>query len=339
VKSFRNYLITTSLLLGFLSIYIPIHYDIPYPKDIGPQLDERIRPLYIDILNEKQPEIFLLGDSMLGAAVNENVVSEQLDKNVHMSSLPGTASTIWYLMIKNNIIVARHQPEYMIIFFRDSMMTVPGYRVTGRYFELIDEFASPADTLLIERAYINQMTSLERLLEAYMPLYGVRWTIREGIDHRIRYSLGSLLLDCDQVCMDYSMEFVFRQNNLDLTFLSEAINTADDYLYTENVLDFEEQIGDSFLPEIIRLSQENDIQLIMVRMPILRFDGDRLSPPQLDGYIQDLSQYLEENEIPFLDFELREMPVEYFTDAIHLNEQGKIFFTQELTEALKATIE
>jgi hypothetical protein len=139
--------------------------------------------------------------------------------------------------------------------------------------------------------------------------------------------------------MDYSMEYVFRQNNLDLTFLSEAINTADDYLYTENVMDFKKQIGDSFLPEIIRLCQENDIQLIMVRMPILRFDGDRLSPPQLNRYIQDLSIYLEESDIPFLDFEQMEMPIEYFTDAIHLNEQGKVFFTQKLTEALKTIIE
>ena len=126
---------------------------------------------------------------MLDAAVNEDSVTEQLGKSIHMAGLPGTASTIWYAMIKNNIVVAEHQPEYLIIFFRDSLMTVPGYRVTGRYLELVDEFVTPADTLLIERAYINQMTPLERFMEAYVPLYGARWIIRESIDHTLAISL------------------------------------------------------------------------------------------------------------------------------------------------------
>lgn len=338
MKAFRNYLITTTLLLGFLAIFIPAWYDLPYPMDVGPQFDERIRPLYINTLNEEHPQVFLIGDSMLGAAVDKDAVANQLDKKVYMASLPGTASTIWYSIIKNNIVVAEHKPEYLVIFFRDSMMTVPGYRVTGRYLELVDEFATPDDKLLIERAYINQMTPLERFMDAYVPLYGARWIIREGIDSQIRYALGNLLLKCDQTCMDYGMEFVFVENNLDLTFLSEAINAADSYLYKKDVLDFEDQIDKSFLPEIIRLCKENGIRLVLIRMPILRFKDAGMSPPELDGYIQGLSAFLEENDIPFLDFDQKEMQAEYFKDALHLNEQGKVFFTRELIQALKPII-
>jgi hypothetical protein len=306
--------------------------------DIGPQFDARIRPLYTNTLNEKQPDMFLIGDSMLAAAVNEDAVTDQLDKSIHMAGLPGTASTIWYAMIKNNIVVAEHRPEYLIIFFRDSLMTVPGYRVTGRYLELVDEFAAPTDTVLIERAYINQMTPLERFTEAYVPLYGARWAIRESIDHSIRYLLGKELLDCDQTCMDYAMEFVFVGNNLDLTFLSEAINAADDYLYTIDALDFKEQVDKSFLPEIIRLCQENNIQLILVRVPILRFENEYTSPAQLDSYIQDFSSYLKENDVPFLNLDQKDMPADHFTDALHLNEQGKALFTQKLIEGLQPII-
>jgi len=338
MKFFRNYLATTILLFGVLSYYIPIRYNTPYPKTIGPQFDNNVRTIYIDSLNAKRPEFFLLGDSMPGQAIDEITLSTQLGKKVELVSLPGTASTIWYLIIKNNIVLAEHKPKYLVIFFRDSLMTVPGYRVTGRYFELIDEFATRSDTLLVERAYINQMGFFEKFMEARLPLFGSRWTIRKSIDYYIRYPLGGTLLDCNTACIDQAMGVVFEQSKLDLVFLSEALNAADDYLYKRKTLNFEEQIGTSFLPEIIRLCKENNIQLVLVRMPILRFNDPGMQPQRLDEYIQNLSAYLAENQIPFLDFDRKNMPVEYFTDALHLNEQGKMFFTQELTKALKTLI-
>ena len=48
---------------------------------------------------------------------------------------------------------------FFFIFWQ--MMTLPGYRVTGRYFEQIDEFASPRDESLIQRAYLDQVADLK----------------------------------------------------------------------------------------------------------------------------------------------------------------------------------
>jgi hypothetical protein len=319
-------------------VYIPIRYDTPYPRDIGPQFSRAVRTTYTDLLNQSQPDIFMLGDSMPGDAINVQLADERLTPTFELVSLPGTASTIWYLIIKNNIVVAEHKPKYLVLFFRDSLMTVPSYRVTGRYFELVDEFAAPDDTLLIERAYINAMTPLERFAEARLPLFGSRWNIRQSIDYYIRYPLGRLLLACDAPCMDRAMETVFTQNNLDLTFLSDAINAADDHLYTRQALDFDAQIERSFLPEIVRLCRENDIQLILVRMPTLRFKEPGTKQPGLDDYLQKLSGYLQKNNVSYLDFDQGTLPPEYFTDVLHLNEQGRIVFTETLTDALKNRI-
>jgi hypothetical protein len=338
MKAFRSYLITSILLLGFLSLYIPVRYQIPYPKEIGPQFDNHIRTTYIELLDEKQPEILLFGDSMLGPAVDNEIVANQLGKKSIVVSLPGTASTIWYLMIKNNIVVAEHKPEYLVVFFRDAMMTVPGYRVTGRYFEQVDEFASPEDQLLIQRAYINQMNPLEKLMEGYVPLYGSRWQIRQSIDFYLRYSLGRMLLDCQPDCMDLAMDTVFMGDNLDVTFLSNAIASSDEYMYTKERLNFEDQVSVSFLPEIIRLCKENAIQLIFVRMPILSFEEPGSQPVDLDTYIQKLAEYLHRNKVPFFDFNQGEFTEPYFSDILHLNEQGKAIFTQNLVEALKTVI-
>jgi hypothetical protein len=335
MRAFRNYIVVSILVLSLLSLYIPIRFGAHYPRDIGPQFDERVRTTYIDLLDEQQPELLLFGDSMLEPAVDENVVASQLDKKTLLVSLPGTASTIWYLIIKNNIIRAQHKPAHLVLFFRDSMMTVPGYRVTGRYFEQIDEFASPADTLLIQRAYINQMSPLEKFMEAYVPLYGSRWEVRQRLDSYIRYTLGRHMLNCDQACMDYAMELVFEASNLDVTFLSDAIASSDEYFYTPERLDFNSQVDKSLLPEVIRLCRENDIQLILVRMPVLAFEEPGSQPEGLDEYVRDLAAYSAANGVPFFDFDRKEMAAEYFTDSLHLNEQGEAVFTKQLTESLR----
>ncbi len=334
MKAFRNYLVVSTLLLGFLSFYIPVRYHTPYPRDIGPQFDSHIRTTYIEALDQTQPALLLLGDSMLAPAVDEGTVEKQLGQKTMLVSLPGTASTIWYLMIKNNIVVAGHKPKYLVVFFRDSMMTVPGYRVSGRYFEQIDEFATPNDKLLIERAYINQMSPLDKIMERYMPLYGSRWTIRQSIDYYMRHSLAKALLHCDPGCADKAMESVFKANNLDVTFLSDAIAASDDYIYTNGRLDFNQQIDKSFLPEIVRLCKENNIQLVLVRMPIRRFEKPGTEPKGLSAYIQDLASYSSENGVAFFDFDNKKLTGEYFADDVHLNKQGQVLFTQWLTEAL-----
>jgi hypothetical protein len=335
MKSFYNYFMMLVVLTAILTYYIPIRYQTSYPRDIGPQFDPRIRTTYIDVLNLQQPDIFLLGDSMLEPALDETVFAENMGKKTFMISLPGTASTIWYLMIKNNIVVADYKPKYLVVFFRDTMMTVPSYRVTGRYFEQIDEFAGPKDEVLIERAYLNQMNPFEKLMERYLPIYGSRWGVRQSIDYYIRYFLVRVMLGCGTDCMDNAMNTTFDNLNIDPIFLSNAIATADDYLYSREVLNFDRQIGSSFLPEIIRLCRENDIQLILVRMPILRFEETGMEPPGLKHYLQNLAGYLENNKVVYLDFDDSKMyPPALFSDTVHLNNQGRIVFTRQLSKSL-----
>jgi hypothetical protein len=338
MKALRNYIATSIVLLGILSVYLPFRYQASYPAPVGPQFDSRVRTTYMDLLNEQQAEVLLFGDSMLEPAVDDREVADRLGKKTMLVSLPGTASTIWYLILKNNIVRAEHKPQVMVLFFRDAMMTVPGYRVTGRYFEQIDEFASPDDTLLIERAYINQMTALERITEAYVPLYSSRWHVRQSLDYYIRYTLGGALLDCNTNCMDNAMEVVFKAGNLDVTFLSEAIASSDEYFYTAERLDFDEQVDISFLPEVIRLARENDIQLILVRMPTLYFMEPGSEPPGLHDYMQSLAEYLSRQEVAFFDFDDKTLSEDYFSDSLHLNERGRQVFTKELVESLMESI-
>jgi len=336
MKSLRQYLLLLLVVCIGLSVYIPHRYQVPYPRDIRPQFDPYVRKTFIQKLDTEQPEIALLGDSMLGPAVDGNRVTQELNKKTVLFGFPGTASTIWYLIFKNNFMVAEHKPKYIAIFFRDTMMTLPEYRVTGKYFDLVDEFASPKDSDLIKKAYLNQMTPLEKLAEGYFPIYSSRWQIRETIDYYLRYYLSTKFLGCDKDCMENSLDTVFDENNMDILFLGNAIAEADDYLYKGDALDFDKRVSKSFLPEIIQLCKENDVQLILVRMRILRYIGSQPKPPGFDKYFEDLRTYLEKNGVIYLDYAGEEqLTPEYFTDSLHLNEAGKAVFTGMFIEDLK----
>ncbi len=329
MKEFRQYLIVLFLMAGALSAYLPIRYDTPFPRDIRPQFDPAIRRVHMEDINAQHPDAVLLGDSMLAPALNPDALGERLDMRFYTISLSGSASTLWYLITKNNIVDTDPSPRYLFIFFRDSMMTLPGYRVTGRYFDRIEEFAGPKDEILIQRAYLDQMNPLEKLAERYLPIYGLRWRIREGIDSRLRYTLPSALLGCDQPCMDLAMEVVFGSLNIDVKFLNETIASADDYLYHRGALNFDKQVDRSLLPELIAICKQNNIQLVLVRMRIMRFTRPGSEPAALRDYGEKLAAYLQANGVIYLDYS--DNPVltpNLFADPVHLTEEGKAIFTE-----------
>jgi hypothetical protein len=338
MKEFRQYIITVLLMVVLLSLYLPVRYATPFPHSITPQFDTYVRKVYIEDINAQKPDAVLLGDSMLNPAVDSKVLGERLGMKFYPIGLPGSASTLWYLITKNNIVDTNPRPKYLFVFFRDSMMTVPGYRVTGRYFQQIDEFARPQDGELIKRAYLDQMNPLEKVAEGYLPLYGLRWRIREGVDSRMRYTLPAAI-GCGKACMDNAMEVVFGSLNIDLVFLSEAQAAADDYLYSRQALDFKQQIGDSFLPDLINLCKHNNIQLVLVRMRIQRFVTPGSEPPALRQYGDDLRAYLAANGVLYLDYsDYTALTQNYYVDQVHMNEQGKVLFTDRLASDLQSLI-
>lgn len=337
MKAFLQYALLLLTMIVASWIVIPQRYHIAYPRDIRPQFDKYIRRNYLKEIDERRPDLVLLGDSMLHPAVDDALLSQQLDESVMSIGLPGSASTLWYLIAKNNIAQAEYPPKTLVIFFRDTMMTVPGYRVTGRYFEQIDEFATPKDEELVKKAYINQMNPLEKGAEAWFPPYGSRWNIRQGIDSRLRYTLPASQLGCDKACMDNAMEVVFGQENMDLNFLSDALAAADDYLYSRVALNFDAQVGQSFLPDLIQIAKESGIQLVLVRMRILRFAAPGSEPPGLRAYNEGLTRYLADNGVIYLDFsDETRLTRDDFADPLHMNENGRAIFTPLLAEGLLA---
>ncbi len=331
MRTLKQYALILLLSFAALNEYALKRYDLPYPFPLGPQFDNVIRQNHTKAIDETAPEIVLIGDSTLTMGVDPKQFAALTGKSVYSIDLPGSASTLWYLIIKNNIMQSARPPQTLIVFFRDTTLTMPEYRVLGQYFEQIDEYANKDDVVLIERAFINPMSPLEKFAEAYIPAYSARWQMREQIEETLR-ARPAALAGCNADCVNSALAKVFNQSNTNVLELNQAISAADENLYTRRKLDFNARVDESFLPEIIKLANQKNMRLIFVRIKTMQFTGPF---PALDAYMSSLQTYAEKHNAILLDFgkDPRLTPP-LFMDVLHLNENGKMVFTNILAEAV-----
>jgi hypothetical protein len=335
MNAFRRYLLALVILLVLTSVYVTVRFNLDYPKPLGPALDDRIHQRYVDGLRKSKADIVLIGDSILARGINSDQLEQLTGKKNYKLGIQGSASAAWYLALKNVVLAAKYRPSFVVIIFRGTMLTAPGYRVSGAYFrEIIDELATPNDTLLLERGFVQEMSPVEQWADQYLPLYGYRLNWRTKIEFYIRYTLTSLF-GCDVNCNYKANIVVFDQNHLDKILLVEAVAGAESQLYIPERLNFEKEVDRSFLPEIVRLAHENNIQLILVNSK--RWDGPTEAPesPEYKKYFQSLKNYVEKNGVIMLDFAHDErLTKDLYYDDMHTNESGAILFTNIFAKAL-----
>jgi len=336
MHEFKQYLISLIVLTGLISGYVFYRYADGYPFPIGAQFDANIRSKYRHMLNEEEPQLLVLGDSAAETNVDKNLMAEGSGKRVSVISEHGAGSALLYLILKNNIANADSKPDAMIILFRDTFLTSSAFRVHGNFLAIMDEFAGADDDLVLQLAIRDRMNPLEKLAEAYFPPYWARSNLQTILISKILYLPTRTFLGCNLECSDEAMNNVFGNQNFDPDQFNRAINLAENFLFTDENLDFESQINRSFLPEIIRLCKEKDIKLILIRRKTLRFSREVPEPTGLTEYMDKLSAYARHHNIPLIDLAHSDrLPPSLFTDINHLNSEGKKVFTEMLVEAIR----
>ena len=329
------------LAIAGLSLFLPRHYGVPYPKPLGPRLSTYPRQSYMRDIETSHASLVLLGDSLLDLGVNADELAGTLGRPVTNIAVHGSASSTWYLITRHNVVTADPPPDVLVIVFRDSILTAPGYRVQGKYYtDVVYENTNFDDTLFVQYSFINLMSPAEKLAEQYIPLYGQRLDVREAIDYRLRHTLPSWLLACDANCTNQAMDGVFQASNFETGTLSDAIAGAEAYLYMPANLDFDARVEQSYLPEIIRMTRERGIQLVLVRFKTWIFPNAASEPADLQAYMHALSDYLEANQVVLLNYAFdARLPEEYYIDPFHMNAAGRAAFTQILAEDLRPILE
>lgn len=180
------------------------------------------------------------------------------------------------------------------------------------------------------------MNPLQRFLDQYLPLYGDRTLLKDDLERTPRYSSTSQLLNCDRDCTNLTLVSVFEDANLRPEAAHQALVDAEVGLYGPASEDFAHQVDNSYLPEIIRLCQHDNIQLIVVHTPTMIYPSLEDEPEFLRSYMRDLSDYLAARGVTFIDFYFDpRITSDMYQDAVHMNRNGRVIFTQILAEALK----
>jgi hypothetical protein len=280
-----------------------------------------------------------LGDSTLEVGVVAQELSSLIEKSVYKIGFEGSGSAVWYLIVKNNLFNSPYKPEYLILFYRDTMLTTPDFRVAGKYLAFVDELADAEDDLLIQLAFLNQMSWLERAAEGYIPLYGERFGVRSAVENSFKYGLVGSLLDDNSEEINHALAYTFNTANLDPEMLNTAFANSENYLFAEENLDFESKVDQSFLPEMIHLCEEAGIHLIFVRVKTLFYPPEDEQSLSIHDYHESLENYLANHGIPLIDFSRDErVSPEWFVDVVHFGEEGKTAFTRLLAEELKEVL-
>ncbi len=332
---FRLYALYASAALLLCSLVLPRYYDLPYPKPLEPSFSPEIKRQYLKGISETKPKVVFIGDSILYSLDNAEI-ARHLGEPTYSIGVPGSATAAWYLALKNEVLAAEHKPEYVVIPFHNTKLTVPELHTTGQYFQVVDDFAGRNEPLTAQLAYVNPLNSLEKAAERYFPLYSARWQLRESLDRQIRFGLAArfgVLQERANAALDSL--FDRKESNF-------AVPTrGPENIYAPEEMNFKKRLGESFLPHIIQLARENGLRLVFVRVPNMVYPNYASEPPSLRRYIAALSAYLSAQQgVTLIDLAYDErMKPEYFEeDGVHFTLEGRAVFVQILAEALKPIV-
>jgi hypothetical protein len=331
MRYFYRYLLITLcsfFLLGWaLPQWLPIHY----PRALGPAFSADIRLTYQDQIESKKPEVVLLGNSVVNTGIDQSQFEQLTNRKTLKFGFPGTASAYWYLLIKNSIAISSTPPKYLLVFFLDNLLTSPDLGVNGSYLAMIDEISGDQESVLLQKAYLNQLNPLEGYLDSHFPIFGERQTLKDKIDNRLKYSLPQLFQNCIKPCLNKTLDEAFDAKNMLPNVLPQSELNPENWSGSE--WDFNTLVEKSFLPDIIKITRERGIQLILVREKNISIAVRQGESQAMQKYFQAMANYLAKEGVNLLDFAHDPaLTPDLFRDEMHLSPMGKVVFTRLAAE-------
>ena len=332
MRYFYRYLLITLAAFFLLGWILPQWLPIHYPRALGPSFSADIRKDYQSLIAKQKPQVLFLGNSVINSGIDDSQFALLTDLKTLKFGFPGTVSAYWYLMIKSNIATASKPPKYLLLFFLDNLLTTPDLGVNGAYQTMIDELAGENETVLLKKAYLNKCDPVEGYLDSHYSLFGERQTLKDKIDNRLKYTLPQLLQNCAKPCLDQALDETFdAKNMLPLILMQSEVNPEE---WSGKNWDFNALVEKSFIPDMIQITREKGINLILVREKNIKLMTLEDESKDMRKYFQDMSNYLEKEGVPFLDFAHNpDLTLDMFRDEMHLNPQGRMIFTRLVSES------
>jgi len=289
----------------------------------------KLRPL--------KAEIALLGNSMLGRGI-DNDLFRNLIRNKAILIGPGGAASAWYFLVVKNILSRQDiKPKVIVLFFRDYDLTLPTYRVNDNFKYRIDLLCTINEAVLDKKAYLANYSKIELGLLKYWPLYQRRKDFKAFMDSTIKAKTAKSVFGYSKIQSDQAIDKVFADAKMVQSILTKFQNNYEEELLVKPQ-NFNEILNTTFLPNMVQICQNTGIQLVLLRVKKRNYlDPKYKENEALTKYFEDMKVYLKQHEIPLIDFSHdTRLNESHYADGDHLNTTTGIKkFTFMVAEALQ----
>lgn len=272
-------------------------------------------------LQQDQPDWIFVGNSMLNSRVDTRYLSRISGHKIRKVSEGGTQSALWFLFLKRIICESGVKPANVTVFFRETDLTWPDFRVTGLNEQLIAKLDGPAQPewqqVMAWRTAAGAgiagatSTALKTLLpsDALLDysrtrLQGFAFELTEfgqSVPHGVRrvelnelFSLSGLRHDLGSDAATANGSAAQTTNN------SAAI--ADPGVYENGPMHFDPSPSASFLPHMIALAKSSGFKLNFHRVKRrAQVSGLAADSRLTQAYMADLRAYLATQDCTFTD--------------------------------------
>ena len=276
------FIVAVLLLPAFVSHLIPIRRDF----DSKP----------VAHLRKKQPEIVLIGDSVLGGSIDPVLFAREVGvQQVEVLWNGGAASAAWYLLLKNYVVAGGIHPRLVCIFFRERMLTDATFRTTPtyrRFLESIRREREPVYESILRRD--EGESALDRVINWLYPLNTRRHVNQEKISRlAFRIAAGSARIGP----LRRHVNQIFDPVKLREEIMDESAQVS-----AEEPEEFTADPRRNFLPHMVETAKQAGLLLCFVREK--RYpqpDGITTQTEDIARYTADLARWVESQGCLFVD--------------------------------------
>lgn len=307
------------------------------PMLLMPNLE---RPLTERTVMSIQPDIVLIGNSMLETRIDTQHLSDILNGKTIVAMVDGgLASAAWYLRLKNYVAGPDVNPRTVFIFFRDDALTKPKLATGGKkHWELQRLMVDEED--IYHTVIAHQQNIGDHITHIFGNLYPVQKRSESARELLNRASAG--VGDPEMLLVTFQRGFeLYGIGELDRDRYRTQLNAYHELKQSVNeVFDrtnfrkmegfdtaeigftprFYDVVESSFLPAMIDVAIANEIALVFVRVqkrPLA--DGTAGMEPTLDRYVEDLNEYLGARGVHMVDMNGHpEIRLEHYLDTDHI---------------------
>lgn len=312
------------------------------PDEVTPADTVVDPPVERERLSRLRPDWILIGNSMLNSRIDWRYLSEISGRKARKVSQGGTQSAIWFLFLKKIVVASEARPQWVTVFFRDTDLSWPDFRISGQNEDLIKRLDGARDpawkqviathdrrrglTGLTQFALGEIFPGKELNASARKNLQDAAFDLTDwgaGIERGVRRGMLNEFFSLEHLRGDFVGEAA--ASRADAVEALPANQLPDPGMYDEAPMTFDPSPSASFLPHMIALAKEHGFKLHFHRIKRRPApDGSRGDSRLLQIYMSDLRSYLE-NEGCVLTDETpdRSIGLDMYGSGDHVSDQAQ----------------